>query len=180
MDNVIGLANLNRRRSTSNPFFQRTEEDVRQQKLAELMKDDLEKLYTSDQLPSAGSLGSAMAEASDLALFSTKLWTWNSTLNVWQLHKAHLVENGLVVKHTAFFPFTRFASFCEGKTLHQNDYVAFTVDDLDDPTMSRMLVVWFSEPDQFVSFVSAFRGLFDASREARKDARKAAARENKN
>ena len=73
------LHSINRRRSLSNPFFQRTEEDVRKEALADQMKDDLEKLYTSDQLPAAASLvvvGGKEGEELGETLHASSLWCW--------------------------------------------------------------------------------------------------------
>jgi hypothetical protein len=68
----------NKRRSLSNPFFQRTQEDLEKEAKADQMKDDLEKLYTNDQLPAAASLSVAPKEGEDMGekLYSAALWCW--------------------------------------------------------------------------------------------------------
>ncbi len=79
MDPIAAVQSAGRRRSLSNPFFQRTEEDVAKEAKADQMKDDLEKLYSSDKLPAAAGLAVALAPGEEMGekLHSTRLWAWS-------------------------------------------------------------------------------------------------------
>jgi hypothetical protein len=124
-----------------------------------MCQDDLEKLYTSDQLPSVSALACPLTSegASGPKLLKTRMWCWSGA--IWKLHKAWLTEKGLVVKRIGFFPLRSMVSWCEGRTARQNNYIAFSMN-MDD----KLLVVWFDEVSLSSAFVSAFRGLWDAQK----------------
>ncbi len=64
---------------------------------------------------------------------------------------------GLEIKRVGFFAYERVKSWCEGRTVRQNDYLVLALAGEEDP----MLVVWFLDNAQFVSFLSCFRGVWD-------------------
>ena len=93
-----------RRRSVDNPFFQKTEEDLRMEQLGDMMKggakpallpcalsltpfaDDLDAMYTSDQLPSVADLCDKDTDVTELkkkpSLLDTRCWCWTGA--VWK------------------------------------------------------------------------------------------------
>ncbi len=120
----------------------------------------MEKLYTSDKLPCVADLVLPLSTegASGSKLVKTRLWCWSGS--VWKAHKAWLTEKGLVVKRVGFVPLRSIVSWCEGRTIRQNNYLAFSIDKED-----RLLVVWFDDNGLFSAFVAGFRGLWDAERQ---------------
>jgi hypothetical protein len=76
------------------------------------------------------------------------------------LCQAWLTEEALVVKRVGAFPVKSFLSWCEGRTVRQNSYLAFAVERED-----RLLVVWFDDASLFAAFVAAFRGVWEANKQ---------------
>ena len=77
---------------------------------------------------------------------------------MWKEHKATLHGQGLYIKRVGFFRYDRMKSWCEGRTVRQNDYLAISLAAAEgDP----LLVVWFSDNAGFLAFLASFRGLWD-------------------
>jgi hypothetical protein len=62
------------------------------------------------------------------------------------------------IKRVGYFRYDRMKSWCEGRTVRQNDYLAVSLVGEGEP----LLVVWFMDNSTFVAFVARFRGLWDS------------------
>ena len=130
------------------------------EQLAEMMKDDLDRMYTTDELPAVTDLMTKdgrkkSGESEPVECFlKTKAWFWSGSL--WKEQAMELREDGMVVRKAGLLAWEDMRCFAEGRTSKQNDYMAIQT------LEGQMLVFWFSNVEPFRKFASVFLPLFEA------------------
>ena len=148
------------RRSVDNPFFQKTEEDLRMEQLADLMKDDLDNLYTSDELPRVADVVDELVPLNELklsaksgTLLDSRAWGWSGA--VWKEYRIALLDEGIFIRRVGLIWWEDMQLFAEGRTSRKNDFVSVSAN-------GHMLVLWWTTTEAFKAFMPVFLASFHA------------------